>query len=126
MVGTSVCFISGGEPFLRANLLDLMAKHAELLFVVFTNGSQITKSIAEKLRDCKNIIPALSIDGTEKTVAERRGEMAWKNIQNAANYFKNAGLLFGFSTMVTKETLTEICDLNFFKNRIEEGYQLDL
>ncbi len=123
-VGTSVCFISGGEPFLRKDLTYLMLKHPNLLFIVFTNGSQINEALANKLRESKNIIPALSIDGVETTVKKRRGDLAWNNIKKASEIFKNAGLFFGFSTMVTRETLPEIVDPDFFKNLSKDGYKI--
>lgn len=123
-VGTSVCFISGGEPFLHQDLPVLMARHPKLLFIVFTNGSCITDELTAKLRDSRNVIPALSIDGTEQTVTERRGPTAWQNLQSAVDCFRRARMLFGFSTMVTNRTLTEITAPSFFKELATQGFQL--
>lgn len=123
-VGTSVCFISGGEPFMHPDLPDLIAKHPEMLFIVFTNGSLITDELAARLRDSRNIIPALSIDGTEPTVTRRRGPEAWAHIQKASACFRRANMLFGFSTMVTGQTLAEISEPAFFTGLADAGYQL--
>jgi MoaA/NifB/PqqE/SkfB family radical SAM enzyme len=122
--GTSVCLISGGEPFIHRDLPDLMQKHPDLLFIVFTNGSQITESLARQLRTSRNVVPTLSIDGSESTITQRRGKTAVPNIQRAIEHFKAANLLFGFSTMVTRDTLPEIMNEAFFSDRVRQGYQL--
>jgi MoaA/NifB/PqqE/SkfB family radical SAM enzyme len=123
-VGTSVCLISGGEPFMHRDLPDLMQKHPNLLFIVFTNGSQITESLAKQLRESKNVVPTLSIDGSESTITQRRGKAAYSNIQRAIECFKGVNLLFGFSTMVTRSTLPEIMNEAFFADKVQQGYQL--
>lgn len=123
-VGTSVCFISGGEPFMHPDLPELMAKHPDLLFVVFTNGSRITEELARQLRAARNIVPSLSVDGIEATITHRRGNHAYDNILKAAACFRKADILFGFSTMVTNQTLPEIIDPAFFTRLVDQKYQL--
>jgi MoaA/NifB/PqqE/SkfB family radical SAM enzyme len=123
-VGTSVCLISGGEPFLRTDLPSLMLQHPELLFIVFTNGSQITAPLARQLRESRNVIPTLSIEGTDETVNQRRGEGASLHLHQAIKHLKAANLFFGFSTMVTQKTLPQILAENFFAKRAEQGYRI--
>lgn len=123
-VGTSVCLISGGEPFLHPDLPDLMEKHRDLLFIVFTNGSQISAQLARQLAESGNVIPALSVEGNDETVTLRRGPNACANIRRAIRHFQAADLFFGFSTMVTKETLPQIMDDEFFRRRADLGYKI--
>lgn len=122
--GTPICLISGGEPFLRNDLPNLMQKHADLLFIVFTNGSQITEGLAQRLRKSGNIIPVLSIEGDEPTVTKRRGPDAATHIRQAVERFQNVDLLYGFSTMVTRETLPQVLDARFFSEKADRGFRL--
>lgn len=121
--GTSICMISGGEPFLRKDLPNLMHHHPELLFIVFTNGSRMTPALARKLQASKNIIPVLSMEGTDETVSKRRGKKAVFHLLQTKKIFRDAGLFFGFSTMVTKETLPQI-DETFFSRAVTAGFQI--
>lgn len=123
-IGTAICLISGGEPFMRLDLPDLMQKHPNLLFIVFTNGSKITEALAKQLQTSRNIIPVLSVEGDEATVSQRRGPKAWPNLLAAREHFKKAGLFFGFSTMVTRETLPQVLDPNFFAAQYETGAKI--
>lgn len=41
--------ISGGEPFIRDDLLDICAKHNDVFFLVYTNGCFFKNSLVEKL-----------------------------------------------------------------------------
>ena len=65
--------ISGGEPFIRQDLLDIFAAHNDMFFQVFTNGTLIDERMARTLSDLGNVLPAVSVDGWEKETDARRG-----------------------------------------------------
>ena len=65
--------ILGGEPLLYDGLFDVLEKHQDCYFQVFTNGLQLTEQIAEKMRRLGNITPLVSIEGLERAGDERRG-----------------------------------------------------
>ena len=47
--------VSGGEPFIRRDLLDIFAAHDDLYFQVYTNGTFIDHSLATNpfpFREC--------------------------------------------------------------------------
>jgi len=63
-LGTWILLISGGEPLLRKDLFEIL-DHIEkihLLTQVFTNGTLITKEIAEKFSKFKYVFLQVSLD----------------------------------------------------------------
>lgn len=64
---------SGGEPFIGLDLLDLYAKHNDCEFLVYTNGTLIDDSLAERLAELGNVGPAISVEGFEEETDGRRG-----------------------------------------------------
>src|SRR6187401_2632984 len=71
--GNAFFGILGGEPFMHPELLDLLAKHPDCYFQIFTNGQFITEKVAKRLRELGNATPLISIEGREVTSDERRG-----------------------------------------------------
>ena len=72
--GNSFFGILGGEPFMHPELLDVLERHPDCYFQIFTNGQFITDAIAAKLRALGNVTPLVSIEGTEIVSDERRGQ----------------------------------------------------
>ena len=46
-IGVSFILLAGGEPMLRRGVLESAAKHREILFPVFTNGTLLSDSALE-------------------------------------------------------------------------------
>src|SRR5262249_25471583 len=65
--------IVGGEPFMHPHLLDMLARHPDCYFQVFTNGHFITPARARRMRQLGNVTPLISVEGTEVVSDERRG-----------------------------------------------------
>lgn len=99
--------ISGGEPFLYEDkgktILDIFKKHPDNFFLVYTNGTLITKEVAEKLAELGNVTPAISVEGFEKETDERRGKGVHKRILQAFENLKEAGVPFGVSITATNK-----------------------
>jgi MoaA/NifB/PqqE/SkfB family radical SAM enzyme len=71
--GNSYFGLLGGEPFLHPQLLELLARHPDCYFQIFTNGQLITDDVARELRRLGNASPLVSIEGTAAVSDERRG-----------------------------------------------------
>ncbi|MBA7656952.1 GTP 3',8-cyclase [subsurface metagenome] len=101
--------ISGGEPFYYKDretgkdLLDLLEKHDDMFFQIYTNGTLLDEKIIERLAKIGNAAPAISMEGFKKETDERRGRGVWKQITEARKYLYEAGILQGFSVTVTRE-----------------------
>jgi len=71
--GNSFFGILGGEPFMHADLLEILGNHRDCYFQIFTNGHFISDDVAKELRRLGNATPLISVEGNEIVSDERRG-----------------------------------------------------
>jgi len=58
--------IGGGEPLTRSDLFDLLKRASRVAHVkLLTNGTQLTRETAERLRDCGVDLVGISLDSAE-------------------------------------------------------------
>ena len=112
--GAEYLFITGGEPFLRKDIFELI-EHASmhgLKLYLKTNGWAISdkKEIAKSLasHNCKVII---SIAGLQEVDDMLRGEKAYERSINAALACSEQGILYDLSVMNTKYVVRQIKEL---------------
>jgi MoaA/NifB/PqqE/SkfB family radical SAM enzyme len=120
-IGTYFVTITGGEPFFWPHLFKIFEKHNDMYFQIYTNGTLITKEVAEKLAKAGNAAPAISIEGFEKETDQRRGKGTFKKIMQAMDNLKEAGVVFGFSATPTKINSEIISSDKFIDLMIEKG-----
>ncbi len=113
--------ISGGEPFLRDDLLDIYAKHSDVLFLVYTNGCFLKPPLTDKLGKLGNVAPAISVEGFQRETEERRGKGTHEYVLNAMENLQNAGVLFGMSVTPTRFNSDVISTEEFLDYYIERG-----
>jgi len=101
-MGVYFYVISGGEPFVRDDLLDIYKKHNDAAFMIYTNGTFIDKDMAFKLQELGNVAPAISVEGFEQETDTRRGKGTWKKIMEAMDNCREARIIFGFSITPTR------------------------
>jgi len=116
--GNNFMTISGGEPFMYNDngktLFDIWEKHKDMFFLVYTNGTQITPEVAERLGECANVTPAISIEGWEKETDERRGKGVFNKIKEATKNLQKAGIPYGASITVTKKNVDILLDEKYY------------
>jgi len=102
--GMGTCFfvISGGEPFIRVDMLDIYKKHHDVAFMAYTNGTFIDRDMAFKLQKLGNVAPAISIEGLKEETDNRRGKGVWEKIMQSMDNCKEARLIYGFSATPTR------------------------
>ena len=111
----------GGETFLRRDLLDFYARHNDVSFQVYTNGTLIDKQMAGRLAQLGNVAPIISVEGFEKETDERRGKGVWQKVMQAMDNLREEGVFFGFSaTHHRHNTEAVTCD-EFFDLMIAKG-----
>ncbi|PIZ58150.1 radical SAM protein [bacterium (Candidatus Torokbacteria) CG_4_10_14_0_2_um_filter_35_8] len=113
--------VSGGEPFLRKEHLDIFEKHNDMYFLVYTNGTLIDRKMAEKLAELGNVAPGISVEGFEKETDQRRGEGTFKKVMQAMDNLKNAGVLFGFSATPTRYNSEVLVSDEFIDFYLKKG-----
>jgi len=109
--GSPVILFSGGEPLLRPDLLELAQYATDLGMraVISTNGTLITREIADKLKKIGLSYVGVSLDGLEKTHDRFRGKKgafaaAIEGIRNC----REAGVKVGIRFTVNKHNLSDV------------------
>ena len=110
--GARFVVISGGEPFIYKrdgkDLLDVVEEHPDTYFMAYTNGTLITRHVADRMGELGNITPAISVEGRARTTDERRGEGAFSKVMDALANLRDAGAPFGISMTATCHSCDEL------------------
>jgi MoaA/NifB/PqqE/SkfB family radical SAM enzyme len=120
-MGVYLYTISGGEPFLRPDLLDLYDKHQDCVFLIYTNGTCIDDRVVDRLQACGNAAPGISLEGWEAQTDFRRGKGVYRKVMDAMDALREAGVLFGFSATATRLNAQVYYDEAFYEHLIEKG-----
>jgi len=123
-MGIHFIVVSGGEPFIRKDLLDIYEKHSDVGFQVYTNGSLLDEGTVQRLAELGNVMPCISIEGYEKETDERRGRGHFKKIMAAMDRLKEAGVVFGFSATATRYNADVIVEDKFAEMLVKKGVTL--
>ncbi|MCK4297667.1 MAG: radical SAM protein, partial [Candidatus Marinimicrobia bacterium] len=102
-------------------------KHSDQFFLIYTNGTTITKENAKKLAELGNATPAISVEGFEKETDERRGKGTYKKILEAFANLREVGVPFGISVTATRKNAElvvsdEFIDFYFEKQKAVYGW----
>ena len=93
-----VTILTGGEPLLRRDILEIVTRAAEreLWVVVGTNGVKITENVARRLKEAGARGLSLSLDAldADRHDAFRRVRGAWRNTVEGAEILNRTGLPF--------------------------------
>jgi MoaA/NifB/PqqE/SkfB family radical SAM enzyme len=120
-LGMRFVVVSGGEPFMREDFLELCERHSDMIFMTYTNGTLIAeRKLAPKLAKLGNVIPCISVEGFEKETTARRGVGVWNRILTAMAALKDEGVIFGFSgtpTSLNNELIVSDEFIDFYTER---------
>jgi MoaA/NifB/PqqE/SkfB family radical SAM enzyme len=116
--------ISGGEAFIREDILDIFAKHDDCYFLVYTNGTLLQDKLIDRLEELGNVIPCISIEGYSETTDGRRGSGRFKMIMDAMDRMREKGVLFGASCTYTAKTAGIVDSEDFVKLLVEKGAKI--
>ena len=109
--GCPVLLFSGGEPFMREDVLDLAeyARHRNLRVVFSTNGTRITKAIAGRIAEIGVSYVGISIDGVRETHDRFRGVPgAYDRSLEALRLCREAGIKVGLRVTLTRANAQEL------------------
>jgi MoaA/NifB/PqqE/SkfB family radical SAM enzyme len=123
-LGISFIFLAGGEPLMRAEILEITRDFPEIIFPLFTNGLLITDKIITSLGKQKNVIPVISMEGYETDTDSRRGNGVYCQLQGTLEKMKRSSLFYGLSFTVSKINFATLTDELFIKKRMASGGQL--
>lgn len=120
-LGIYMYTISGGEPFMRPDLLDLYDKHRDCVFLIYTNGICIDDKTVERLQACGNAAPGISVEGWEAQTDFRRGRGVYRKLMATMDALREAGIFFGFSATATRLNAEAFYDEDFYDFMAEKG-----
>ena len=121
VLGIHFITISGGEPFIRKDLLDLFREFDDIYFLVYTNGTLIDADMAKKLAKLGNAMPCISVEGFERETDERRGKGTFARIMTAMDNLQKEGVPFGFSATATRSNNEFVVSDEFIDFYAEKG-----
>lgn len=121
-IGIFMYIYTGGEPLVRKNdIIELCKKHNDCVFLAFTNATLIDEDFAKQIREVKNFVPAISIEGDKKTTDSRRGDGTYDKVVHAMEILRKYKVPFGASTCYTSANYESIIDDEYFDRLISFG-----
>ena len=112
-IGLKWISLSGGEPFVRPDLL-LLLKYLEKCNIpanIISNGWLITDDVAKELRNIKNIRVMISIDGPKEVHDKIRKEGSFERAINSFELLKKYSIQTGCITTLTNKNFNLLDDL---------------
>ncbi len=107
--------LTGGEPFVRSDFvrfLELIAqKQRSFSFAILTNGSLIDLSIARRLRSLRPRFVQVSMEGTEATHDQIRGQGDFQRTVRAIQLLRRFGVRTMISFTAHKDNYREFTDV---------------
>ena len=120
-IGIHFLVISGGEPFVRKDLLEIYEKHNDVGFQVYTHGGLLDEKTVQRLAELGNVMPCISIEGYEEETDKRRGKGHFEKIMASMDRLREAGVVFGFSATATRHNADVIVQDEFIDMLVEKG-----
>ncbi|MCD7900208.1 MAG: radical SAM protein [Bacteroides sp.] len=114
--------ILGGEPLMYKGLLDIMEKHRECYFQLFTNGVLLTEEVAMRLKKIGNVTPLISIEGLKEESAARRGRPdVFEKTLAGVRACRKAKLIFGAAASIGKSNYNDLVNRDYIEMIAKEG-----
>jgi MoaA/NifB/PqqE/SkfB family radical SAM enzyme len=120
-IGIRLITVTGGEPFLYDQLLDVVEEFSDLTFLSYTNGTLIDEPTAERLARLGNLFPAFSVEGYEGETTERRGPGVFKAAISAMDWLRQRGVMFGISVTPTRLNTDVLTSDDFIDYYMQKG-----
>lgn len=112
----------GGEPLLYKGLLELMEKHADCYFQLFTNATLLTEEIAFRLKKMGNVTPLISIEGLKEESDQRRGrDDVLERTLRGVRACRKARLIFGVAASIGKSNFDDLVNRVHIDRMAKEG-----
>ena len=118
-LGVAVVLIAGGEPLLKEGITELPKNHPHTLFVMFTNGLLLDQNKIDEMP--KNVIPIVSIEGSEAATDERRGKGMYAAVMATMDLLDKNDRLFGTSITLTRQNYDEVMHTDYLDMLEKKG-----
>ena len=95
-----------------------------MIFAVFTNGIFINEETAAAFSMRRNLVPIISIEGSEKETDSRRTDGVFRSVIQAFSYLQKNRIFFGCSITVTAHNFSQVTGESFIRDLINTGCRL--
>jgi MoaA/NifB/PqqE/SkfB family radical SAM enzyme len=123
-LGVSFALIAGGEPLTRPEILDITARHPEMIFPLFTNGLLVDEAMIARFKAQRQVVPVLSLEGHQIETDARRGEGVYGHVLDTMAALRKAGVFFGCSITLTRYNYDVIAQGDYIREMIALGCRL--
>ncbi len=123
-LGISFFVIAGGEPLTRPEFLDIARDFPHIVFLLITNGLLLDERLIQQLKEQRNTVPVLSLEGNQAETDERRGRGVHERLQAKMVQLKKEGLFFSISLTVTRSNYETVTDPGFVSAAVAAGCRL--
>jgi MoaA/NifB/PqqE/SkfB family radical SAM enzyme len=123
-LGTSFFVLAGGEPLVRRETLEITDRFPSILFLVFTNGMLLDEKTLNKIKQQKNVVPVISLEGYEKETDNRRGQGVFQQLKKTIERLKGKGIFWAISLTVTSANFQTVTNEMFIKDMTRSGCKL--
>lgn len=114
--------ILGGEPLFYPHLFEILERHKDCYFQIFTNGHLVTEKVVEKLAKLGNATLLFSIEGDEQESDTRRGgKGVYNRSLEGLKRSVCAGLLTGVATSLCRTNIDDLLTEEWLDYLIELG-----
>lgn len=117
-IGTRIIFLAGGEPLLRHDILELAAKHNEIIFPVFTDGLLLDTGKVRFFNKNKNLVPVLNLDWKETGINVHRDQGLYSGPESVIEILRRQKMLFGLTLTLAPDNCRSVLD----KKKLQEFY----
>ncbi|HET6450836.1 MAG TPA: radical SAM protein [Spirochaetia bacterium] len=125
-LGISFFVIAGGEPLTRPEIVDIAREHPHIVFLLVTNGLLLDAPLIAAISHMRNVVPVLSIEGTQAETDERRGRGVHERLMAKMDQLRQAGIFFSLSFTVTRANFPIVTDASFLQQSVDAGCRLFL
>jgi len=123
-LGVFAFIIAGGEPFLMPNLLRISEEFKDRLFLIFTNGTILKTQDIEKLKQLRNTIIMVSIEGDQDLTDSRRGRGVYEKVINTICELDSKGIISGISVTINRNNFEYWMEPDNIDDLISKGVRL--
>ena len=120
-LGVSFFVIAGGEPLMREELLVVAERFPQIVFLVFTNGTLLDEPMVERVAQLRNLVPLISLEGTEDQTDGRRGEGTYQQLRKAMDRLDRKRQFFGCSLTLTSRNFDDIFSEGYIDGLADAG-----
>ncbi len=111
--------ILGGEPLLHPELFDVLKRHRDCYFQVFTNGTALTDEVASRMRRLGNVTPLVSVEGDQVVSDSRRGgKGVFRSAMTGLDNCRRHRLITGVASSICRSNIDDLLSERFLRELI--------